>query len=575
IVSGRYVCEIDPDSGKELAQLPILREDGTRVAWSPRGDRIAASTRAHAAHVWNAATGEHLQTARHDGEVLDVDFSPDGASFVTASKDKTLVVWKTATGERSWVGRHESPVDTVRFARSHPLVASADGGGVVKLWDAQTGKEIKTVTVAPGVAIHSLSFSKDDRWIVAGGDTRGIYVLGTGTGSDVRRLETHSVGEIPGVACSPRDDDVVASITTDCALQLTRISDGYEIASAPLGEKGWAVAWLPDGNRIATSGESARWRLWNVTPDHRLVEVGSPEGRHIDAPLTVRFTSDGRRFVTAGRDGVAGLWERRASLPVSTFRKPPPWHCMGAEFMPGDRRILVGFVEGGLGGGLIGIWDPAGKKSPILETEIPKHGYVMDSARGGRVLFTADSPSTYAWDVSEDGPVFKTSIETAVGSLKAVACSRDGARVVMAGESLVLWTPGNAALERLAGRRAYSTAFLGEDGQRVLGAFEDGSVELHDLGAHSHVTLPRHAGDAFLVCGSPDGNLALTGGADGYVELWNTSRKAGRYDHPLDELRLGAAGDTPSCAEFTPDGRSVIIGTARGVLLEYEVRGVP
>jgi serine/threonine protein kinase/WD40 repeat protein len=569
IASGRQVHEFDAGSGRELAEHPTPGEEETRVAW--RGDLIAASTRAHAAHLWNVKAGQHLRL-QHGGEVRDVDFSPDGRSVVTASRDASVTLWETATGKRSWTKTHGAPVETARFARSGDLVASGDGQGVVKLRDARTGKEVGTVPVAPGIAIRSISFSADDRAIVAAGDAKEIFVLDTGTARRVQTIEVSSGAGIPCVACSPVDADVVASVSTDGFVRLTRISDGHEVASGDLRTRGLAVAWSPDGLGLATSGENTTWRLWTVSADRRLVEVDPPQGRHTDAPLTVHFASGGPRFVTAGRDGTARLWDTRLSSSVSMFGKPRTWSCKGAVFMPGERRVLVGCVENDKGGGMMGIWDPAERESTTLENELEKCGYIVDAARGGRIAFTADTEGIHAWNLSEDRYEFKNFTGSSTHNLKAIACSRDGSRVLVAGEILGLWTLPGSAVEHVSQRTAYSAAFLGEDGKRFLVAFEDGSVELHDQGGRSHVSLRPHAGSASLVCASPDGSLALSAGTDGNVRLWSMSKKMEEGDAPLDELDLGPATDVAKCGEFTPDGRTVVIGTYRGLILEYDVR---
>ena len=73
---------------------------GGAVAWSPDGDRFAASTADGAVEIRDRATGEVVQTIdAHDDRVNGIAFSPDGALLGTTSEDDTAKLWDLATGE--------------------------------------------------------------------------------------------------------------------------------------------------------------------------------------------------------------------------------------------------------------------------------------------------------------------------------------------------------------------------------------------------------------------------------------------------------------------------------------------
>ena len=73
---------------------------GGAVAWSPDGDRFAASTAAGAVEIRDRATGEVVQTIdAHDDRVNGIAFSHDGTLLGTTSEDDTAALWDLATGD--------------------------------------------------------------------------------------------------------------------------------------------------------------------------------------------------------------------------------------------------------------------------------------------------------------------------------------------------------------------------------------------------------------------------------------------------------------------------------------------
>ena len=69
------------------------------VAFSPRGDIIAAGARDNTVQMWDANSGAHLRTLEgHQGAVTGVAFTPDGSRIATTGEDGALRLWETKTG---------------------------------------------------------------------------------------------------------------------------------------------------------------------------------------------------------------------------------------------------------------------------------------------------------------------------------------------------------------------------------------------------------------------------------------------------------------------------------------------
>ena len=371
-------------------------------------------------------------------------------------------------------------------------------------------------------------------------------------------------------------------------------------AVATIPAQAAAVAFSPDGMRLATAGSSVG--VWSTKTGRRLFDLGRGAGPFND----VAFSADGRRLAAGGSEGLATIWDATNGRRLESLESPVGGTGIYAlAFDPEGKRIAA---DDGVGD--LWLWDAGSRR--VLRTIRTPHPLcgVSWSPDGGRVA-TGDCGTHYAgsvariWDAQSGRLVFAspvqngaireiayspngeylgapnrlgyaqifdiathravTTFEDHTGEVLSLAFDSGGDRVVTGstdGTARVWDTATGKQLLVLRGHRAAvsSVAFAAD---RVATASQDGTVKVWDVttqGSRDWATLAAHPGGVESVDYSPNSKqLLTTGNIDQRAKLWNAH--SGRLLHSYKNYAdvgvtfIGGSGLPPQVGATSPDGK--------------------
>jgi serine/threonine protein kinase/WD40 repeat protein len=283
----------------------------------PDGRWAAAETEPGVVRVWDAATGQAVQTLRgHKGKIKHMAFHPDGVRLATASHDGTVRLWDTPAGrEAVTLTGHDQSARWVGFSRDGTTLASVDGRSVLRHWDSNSGRELGRFQLPhPRQTAGPYMFDFDGRRVVTVGPDERIRVWEVATGESTWSASWGDrKARVRCIALSP-DGRFLAGWGQSAAdqpwlvLRLWDAATGREIEPAPgrLGG-GDLIAFSPDGRLLAGAGGTGV-TVYDVTSGLEILNLRITD-RRSETASCLRFTADGHRLILATGDGAVTVWD--------------------------------------------------------------------------------------------------------------------------------------------------------------------------------------------------------------------------------------------------------------------------
>ena len=319
----------------------------------------------------------------------------------------------------------------------------------------------------------------------------------------------------------------------------------------------WDIKFSPNGNLVATASSDGTAKLWDLQGNE--VQIFAD---HNSVVTELAFSPDGESLVTATAIGTAKIWNLKGELRQTLVgHKKAIW---GIGISPDGKSIATSSDDG-----TVVVWDFDGNKKVQFRVDMDEIRDVEFSPDGQLIATASNSIEADSvgklWDL--DGNQL-AEIKGHSGGVFPINFSLDG-KIIATGSSdktARLWDLEGNQLAILTGHESivYDVKFNPSGKELITVSWKDGTVRIWSLFPPKQNLLKGHKSALLDVDISPDGQLIATASDDKTVRFWNPQGQL------IDEFEAPYAIRS---IDFSPDGQIIAAGLSNGTVYLWSTEG--
>jgi WD40 repeat protein len=522
--------------GARPAGLPALEGPAPPrdLAFDRKGGLLAVSWANGQVGLFDAATGKGRRTIEAGtspvGFYMPVALGPEGDRVATRGPGETVQVHAVAgEGKPRTLGAHEGVVRSLAFSPDGKLLASASEDRTAKLWDVARGKEILTLHGHTSKVI-GVAFSPDGELVATSGDDQTLRLWEVRTGRPL--LVVHPGWAPQAVAFSPDGRRLAGSSTTVAVYELApRLgrqlpAHGHITTALAIHPRKPVIASASLSNDVTlrdlASGQELR--QWKGLPGRIGNLAFSPDGRLLAAAPFARFHS------TFFLSGDVSLLETETGKVRKRFTGA---YSAAVAFDPAGQRLALGDQRGG-----VTLYDVAADKV-VSRWQVTK-GWISEVAfvEGGSQLLVAEIGGVLRTLDAASGHTLRQ--KTLPRGLPRFAVDRGRRHVAasdLSGQVRILTIPDLEVVGSLEppGEARWTPVGFSDDG-RWLATGADRQVTIYSARTFRKVhRFPTQTGVVVEAAFEPGGHRLAVAGVEELITVWDVSR----VETALAEVGLG------------------------------------
>jgi WD40 repeat protein/basic membrane lipoprotein Med (substrate-binding protein (PBP1-ABC) superfamily)/transcriptional regulator with XRE-family HTH domain len=372
-----------------------------------------------------------------------------------------------------------------------------------------------------------------------------------------------------GARVATASDDGTARIWDVSTTLDTGTTNGKELLILPTqtsrGRHG--IAYSPEGKRLASASGFGNVKIWDTETGQELLLLQG----HTDWISSVAFSPDGTRLVSGSEDRTAIVWDAITARPLATLRGHAD-QVTDAAFSPDGKRLVTVSLDG-----YTRIWDSTTyQEVATLSWSSGAINGVAFSPDGKRLATANENRTATIWDLStvleagantNQNPLI---LRSHTDALWDVTFSPDGTRLATTSYDgkVIVWdaSTGQALLHLVGHTQPVTSAAFSPDcvttpearpelcGTHLVSASLDGTAKIWNV-SFSREDQTLHFANVSSGVFSPDGVGVATGNTDGSVTIWKmASAPAARSQNPQIVTTWHAHSAAVTALAYSPDG---------------------